>query len=171
MKPTVKDSRPTGRVGLFVIVIATLIAAGLYATSTTSTSASLDHETWNPLSQKQDATRPQLIYFTADWCPPCKALKAEVLSKPEVTTQLQQKADLIVADLTAQSPEQLRIVEQRANQYGVQAIPTILIVDPRGAVIARHTGYAPRDEFLNWFNDSLTRTDKMTVSNTQTPED
>ena len=67
----------------------------------------------------------QLIYFGADWCGPCKAIKPQLQSSG---------LPIRYVDVDA-SPEM-------ASQYNIKNVPTIILVDNNATVIERKTGNA-----------------------------
>jgi thiol:disulfide interchange protein len=78
------------------------------------------------LLEAQQANRPLLVYFTADWCPPCQVMKrntwpdrmvGELAEKHYIAVKID--VDLPTSDLVA-------------RRYAVMAVPTILITDPQG---------------------------------------
>ena len=75
------------------------------------------------------AKRPAytLMKFTADWCPPCKAMeKAGVL---EAFVERHPEVKLKKVDVDAHG--------KLADQYGIRAIPTLVFLDGDGAEVAR----------------------------------
>ena len=65
----------------------------------------------------------QLIYFGADWCGPCKAIKPQLQSSG---------LPIRYVDVDA-SPEM-------AAHYTIRNVPTIILVDNNATVIDRKTG-------------------------------
>jgi thioredoxin-like negative regulator of GroEL len=51
------------------------------------------------------------LYFTSEYCVPCKQLKPKILKHPEIT----------IVDIDKYS--------EKATQYGIMSIPTLLILD------------------------------------------
>ncbi len=71
----------------------------------------------------------RILKFEADWCGPCHAVAPMVKKVAEETGLELETVDI---DL---NPD-------LAESYGVQAVPTILLVEG-GAELARHVGSAP----------------------------
>ncbi len=85
-----------------------------------------------------------LLFFTgSDWCPPCKKLTAEVMTKPEFLTAVAPGWILVEFDFP-QTKEQAAAVRERneglAMTYGVEGFPTVILADAQGRPYAR-TGY------------------------------
>jgi thioredoxin-related protein len=82
-----------------------------------------------------------LILFTgSDWCPACKQLKADVLSKPEFGSFADANLILVEADFPrnkALPPQQKQANANLAKTYGVKAYPTMVLLDSRGEEFVR----------------------------------
>lgn len=78
------------------------------------------------LTQKQ-----VFVDFSADWCPPCVAMKHEVWPDPAVERALTQFYIPVLIDVDRDNT-----VPER---YGVRGIPTVLVLDHAGRVVRRAT--------------------------------
>ncbi|MDA3799295.1 MAG: thioredoxin family protein [Kiritimatiellae bacterium] len=86
-----------------------------------------------------------LMDFTgSDWCGWCIKLDKEVFSKPEFITYATNNLVCIEVDFPSKkklSPEQKKINDKLAQDYGVRGFPTIYILKPDGKTVAGKTGY------------------------------
>ncbi|MBN9691254.1 MAG: thioredoxin family protein [Verrucomicrobia bacterium] len=94
--------------------------------------------------------RPVLLYFTADWCGPCRQLAGTTLKDPSVQTQLEEFVP-VALDLDAHS--------ELAGQRQVSAIPTFLVLLADGTEVSRVTGYLDADRFLRFLTGALVASD------------
>ncbi len=69
-----------------------------------------------------------LVDFTASWCPPCKALDAQVFSTEQFAAATADRYVPVKVDMTA--PRRGSRAVQLAAQYQVDGYPSILVVDP-----------------------------------------
>jgi thioredoxin-related protein len=88
-----------------------------------------------------------LVDFTgSDWCIWCKRLHGEVMDKDEFKTEAPKKFVLVELDFpndkSKQSDELQAQNKKLLKQYKIQGYPTVLLMDPKGEVVA-HTGYQP----------------------------
>ncbi|MDE2657762.1 MAG: thioredoxin family protein, partial [Verrucomicrobiota bacterium] len=70
-----------------------------------------------------------LMEFTgSDWCPPCKALTANVLSKDVFKTEMPKSFVLLKLDSprdkSKQTPEEIEQYKVLSAKYGIQGVPT-----------------------------------------------
>ena len=96
--------------------------------------------------QAELTRKPMLVFYTADWCPPCKMLKKQTFADDQVAKYLADNYILIKIDLTdRQSPNQAI-----AREYEVNSIPTMFIYTSLGIEIDSINGFIPPREFLEW---------------------
>ena len=70
-----------------------------------------------------------IVDFSADWCPPCIVMKHDVWPDPAVARVLTESYVPVLIDADRDG-----VVSER---YGVDGIPTILVLDHTGQVIRR----------------------------------
>jgi thioredoxin 2 len=88
---------------------------------------------------------PVLVDLWAPWCGPCRAVS------PALENLARERAGRIklVKVNVDESPT-------TANRFGVQGIPTLLVLD-RGTAVARQTGAAPEAALRQWLDQALGR--------------
>jgi thiol:disulfide interchange protein len=98
------------------------------------------------MARAESASKPLLVFATADWCPPCKALKAGPLRDPAIESILTEDFEVFVLDLTDSNDAE----NQRLGQMlRVEVLPTMLIVEGGEAINAGR--WTPRSgSFETW---------------------
>lgn len=96
--------------------------------------------------KQQQAGKPTMLDFYADWCVACKEMERFTFSDPRVQAKLAQWS-LLQADVTANSTDDQALL-QRFALFGP---PGIIFFDPSGKEIdgIRIVGFQDADEFLN----------------------
>ena len=111
-----------------LLLAALIVATFAFVPSLAGSSEKPGDIAWQT-SIPQDTTeaRPTLLYFTADWCPPCKAMKANAWPDERVEAILKASYTPVYVDIDADPAA--------AQAYGVEQIPTIKILKA-GEVVA-----------------------------------
>jgi HEAT repeat protein/thioredoxin-related protein len=89
-----------------------------------------------------------LLIFGAEWCGPCKLLKSKTLSAPEF---LRQENPLHLAEVDIDDNKKL------ANDFAIEAVPTLVLLTADGKIIARQTGFMEAGELLLWLQEGRRR--------------
>ena len=103
-----------------------------------------------------------LMEFTgSDWCPPCKALTANVLSKDVFKTEMPKNFVLLKLDSprdkSKQTPEEIEQYKVLSAKYGIQGVPTIFLADAKGRPYYQTVGYSgdPADKYVANLKEQL----------------
>ncbi len=81
-----------------------------------------------------------LIHFGAPWCAPCQALQRDVFSKPGFGEAL--KASFVAVKLNADH------FPATARQYGVETLPTDVVITPQGQLIYKLNSPPTADQYV-----------------------
>lgn len=115
--------------GLLMLLVALFYANSLYHQLVSKNDqAKLDEQ----ISLAQKASKPMVIDFYADWCPPCKELDKNVWSNPDVKDRLDQDFVFVKIDCTTNSDE----CEKAVNKFGVIGWPTVVFLDKTQSEVA-----------------------------------
>ncbi|MEP4079815.1 thioredoxin family protein [Haloferula sp.] len=95
-----------------------------------------------------DSERPVLMFFTADWCVPCRMMKRKVFADPEVMTEV--NARVIPVMIHAGDPG----ADEAFERYKVQGTPITILTDSQGVVIDYAVGGIDKSEFLELLDKS-----------------
>ncbi|MBX7107870.1 MAG: thioredoxin [Chitinophagales bacterium] len=90
-----------------------------------------------PFNELISGSKPVVVDFYADWCGPCKTMAPILL---EVKSSVQDQATIIKIDVDK--------AQALAAEYGIRAIPTLLIFK-NGKEVWRRSGVCPPQELKN----------------------
>jgi len=90
--------------------------------------------------------KPMILKFTADWCGPCRMLSREVFSDPQVGAFVRGAFVPVIVDVTDRHGAGQSI----ANQFQVDALPTLVVVNAQGQEQDRKIGYMDKSVLLGW---------------------
>lgn len=94
----------------------------------------------------QEAGKDLFLEFTgSDWCPPCKALSAQVLSRAEFVAQMSREFVLVKLDYprdtSKQSAPEIAQNESLKQRFGITGYPTVILAAADGSEYDREVGY------------------------------
>lgn len=105
--------------------------------------------------------KPILIFFTGDWCPPCKMMKRDVLSTKEFMDFAKTNLILFKADMLptgeAAVPELDKQNQYLTRKLGVNGFPTFVLMNSNGKSLGQFAGYRPGgpEGFIAWVSKSI----------------
>lgn len=122
--------------GAFLLIVTYLqwpMLKGMYYRAASS-SAPNDGIAWrtdlpSALAESARTGKPVLADFSATWCPQCQVMKHEVWPDAQVAKVVNEGFIPVALDADAVSSR------GPAQQYGVEAIPTLLVLDSQGKVL------------------------------------
>jgi thiol:disulfide interchange protein len=112
-------------------------------TVTTHGAVEVNWETDFPaaLERARAEGKPVLVNFYAEWCVWCKRMESTTLRDNDVKTVLRDQVIAVSLDVDGNGRE-------LSNHYGVDGLPTTLVLDGNGHEIGRIAGYMPPTGFL-----------------------
>ena len=100
------------------------------------------------IERAQSEGKPVLVNFYADWCVWCKRLESTTLRDAKVAALLSDRVVPVNLDVDGDGRE-------LSNQYRVDGLPTVLVLDASGREIGRIPGYMPPTGFLEKVEEFL----------------
>lgn len=128
---------------LAIIVLSMAVASCAGGNNSKSDESSDNSTTNEQTTIPSDTTKLTVIDFNATWCGPCKAFAPIFEAAKESYSDKFNFQSVDIDENTA-----------LAEKYGIQAIPTIVIVDAQGNEIARQTGFMEKDAFEKFLFES-----------------
>lgn len=93
----------------------------------------------------QQTNRKLFILFTgSDWCPPCQALKKNVLDKAKFQSAAMKEYVFVMCDFPNRkklSSAQKAHNKKMASKYKVEAYPTVILTNAKGKVLNTISAY------------------------------
>lgn len=107
---------------------------------------------WVPPAGAAERARVQqklvLYNFTAEWCPPCHQLDAQVFADEKLAAAINERFVAVrVVDRHREEGRNRPDIAELQQRYTVNGFPTLVFARPDGSPLARMEGFRGRDEF------------------------
>lgn len=102
--------------------------------------------------------KPLLLFFTADWCPPCHSLELDFFRAPQFAKGIE--ADFVpvkVVDRMREDGRNAADVQGLLKSTQVTAFPTLVVVHADGIAAVRNVGYSDRGATLAFLREATSR--------------
>ena len=129
------------RFGVVILLLLLWVFGLEAATATGAWSTNLTES----LAEARSQRKPLLLDFSATWCGPCRMMARTTLGDEAVLRELRDWV-CVAVDID----EQPKI----AGQFGVNAVPTFLVLRDDGDELLRASGYMDADRFRAWLKEA-----------------
>ncbi|WP_404309843.1 thioredoxin family protein [Neorhodopirellula lusitana] len=98
--------------------------------------------------QAAKADKPILLYFTANWCVPCRVMKRQVWADSQVKELV--NAEFVPVAIDVSDPENAEVMAA----YAIQGPPVTIVCDSQGKVLDWRAGRISQPVFLELLDSS-----------------
>jgi thiol:disulfide interchange protein len=144
-------ARPTWLLIAAAALFVARVGTGLYEERHPASSA--DMVSWQPIegaeARAQREHRAVLYDFTADWCPPCQAMRQEVFSDAEAAREIDRMYVAVrVLDRQREEGHNPPLVDSLQKRFQIDSFPTLVIVPSDGRAPIVTAGYPGRQQTI-----------------------
>lgn len=146
---TVNAEPSPGRKGFFqfwrcfwLIFLVVSLAYAWYSFYVPSNSIAWAENYASAQQQAVESGKPMILYFTGEWCSPCRIMKRQVWADEEVKTRVNKQFIPVAIDVD--NPDDAELLAL----YNVGGAPVTIITDTQGNALRWRVGRVGKSEFL-----------------------
>lgn len=98
--------------------------------------------------QAIESDKPMILYFTGEWCVPCRIMKRQVWADQEVTNRVNDQ--FIPVAIEVSDPKNSALLER----YNVKGSPVTIMTDPNGNARTWRSGRTGKADFLEFLKEA-----------------
>jgi protein disulfide-isomerase len=112
-------------------------------------------------AEARDSGKPLLLFFTAEWCPPCHSLELEFFASSHFAKGIEKDyVPVRVVDRTREEGRNAPEVQELITSANVTGFPTLVVVRPDGKAAVRSVGYSSRSATLSFLREAPSRLER-----------
>lgn len=129
-----------------------VVAALMHVNAQNNKQINFIENSW-PEALKQAAAQNKYIFVDAyaSWCGPCKMLKATTFKNNNAAAFYNQNFINVALDMEKGNHPQL------AQQWGMRAYPTLIILDSKGKIVLNTVGFITAKDLISFGEEALRR--------------
>ncbi len=134
-------------VGALVLILA-VVGWRVFHPKTVFAADGTDWRWDSAVEQSKASHQPALVLVTADWCPACRNLHANVLAQSQVRSEIDSHYTYLVLNMTNPT----RAESERAQKLNITYFPTLIRYDRDGNESGR-TNFLSQQAMLDWLRE------------------
>jgi len=113
-------------------------------------------------AEAKRAGKPVLYFFTADWCGPCHVLVDQVFADEKAAAAIEKRyVPVVLEDGRRDERGSAAGMEALARKFGVRSFPTLIVARPGVGKGLRLTGWAGRQNTLDFIDGAAARLEEL----------
>lgn len=134
--------RTLATLALAAALVSPALAYSPPSTQTAWLPAAGDADIERAFAQARAEKKPLLLYWGAQWCPPCNQLKATLFNRQDF---IERSKSFVAVHVDGDGPGAQRL----GSRFKVRGYPTVILFDPQGQELTRLPGEADAPQVMN----------------------